>query len=334
MVEQAMPVTPKPKTDPDQQFAIRLMEHLVVPTFVLDGQSRVLVWNKACERLTGLLAEEVLHTSNHWQAFYDHERPCLADLVIQADYSSIRTLYDNCDAFGLSDVGVSVENWCVMPRIGHKLYLAFDAGPIYDDSGALIAVVETVRDITVQQAAQKTLEGLAASDGLTGLANRRSFDLALASETKRAARHDGLLSLLMIDVDCFKAYNDAYGHQKGDECLRAVAQAIAQEVKRAGDVPARYGGEEFAVILPETDIEQAAVVAERIRCAVARLGIVHQNSSADACVTISIGAAAGKGTDLDAVRLLASADQALYKSKHEGRNRVTTVELEPALLLF
>src|SRR5665213_3209219 len=108
-----------------------------------------------------------------------------------------------------------------MPRLGNQLYLAIDAGPIHDEDGKLIAVVETLRDMTDQKRAEAALKTLAASDGLTGLANRRSFDQALAMEWSRAERTKKPLSLLFADVDHFKLYNDLHGHQKGDECLRA-----------------------------------------------------------------------------------------------------------------
>ena len=136
-------------------------------------------------------------------------------------YNDIRALYESGGNYGLSDFGVSAEGWCLMPRVGRRAYLAIDAGPIYDDYGELIAVVETLRDITAQKRAQIDLEALATRDGLTGLANRRSFDVKFGEEARRASRDLLPLSLLMIDVDYFKLYNDSQGHQKGDECLRA-----------------------------------------------------------------------------------------------------------------
>lgn len=135
-------------------FAITLMEHLVVPTFVLDAEQRVLIWNRACERLTDLRADEVVGTRNHWQAFYEAPRPCLADLVATASYAEIADLYTVHDEPGLPSFGIHAENWCWMPRRRQRLYLAVDAGPVYDESGQLIAVVETLRDITEKQIAQ------------------------------------------------------------------------------------------------------------------------------------------------------------------------------------
>ncbi|MBK7847330.1 MAG: SpoIIE family protein phosphatase [Zoogloea sp.] len=129
-------------------FAVTLMEHLVVPTFVLDAEQRVLIWNQACERLTGIPAREVIGTRDHWRAFYDSPRPCLADLVARNDWSLIDKLYTTHDEPNTPAHGVHAENWCSMPRRNKQLYLVVDAGPVFDDSGKLIAVVETLRDNT------------------------------------------------------------------------------------------------------------------------------------------------------------------------------------------
>lgn len=138
-------------------FAITLMEHLVVPTFVLDAERRVLIWNRACERLTGVLASEVVGTRQHWRAFYDSDRPCLADLVATADYEKIAHLYTVHEDPSQPSFGVHAENWCVMPQLGQRLYLAADAGPVYDEAGQLVAVVETLRDITEKHLAQNKI---------------------------------------------------------------------------------------------------------------------------------------------------------------------------------
>jgi diguanylate cyclase (GGDEF)-like protein len=305
----------------DRGFAIRLMEHLVVPTFVLGADGRIVIWNRACERLTHVPARAIVGTADHWQAFYDERRPCLADLVLARRYNDIAGLYANGGNYAMSDFGVSAENWCVMPKAGHRLYVAIDAGPIYDSAGDLIAVVETVRDITVQKRARIDLETLAARDALTGLANRRSLDVRLIEEAKRAARDRLPLSLLMIDIDCFKAYNDTYGHLKGDECLRTVASTITTELGRASDFAARYGGEEFAVVLPNTPLSGAMLIAENMRRAVEDRAIAHANSTASDRVTLSIGGVAARIMDPCPERLLACADAGLYRAKHQGKTQ-------------
>lgn len=135
-------------------FAITLMEHLVVPTFVLDAEQKVLIWNRACERLTDMPASEVIGTRYHWKAFYEEPRPCLADLVATSALEKMGALYAASDSPSEPSLGVHAENWCWMPRRHQHLYLAIDAGPVFDDSGKLIAVIETLRDITEKHVAQ------------------------------------------------------------------------------------------------------------------------------------------------------------------------------------
>ncbi|WP_240796796.1 sensor domain-containing diguanylate cyclase [Terasakiella sp. SH-1] len=311
----------------EHQFAIRLMEHLVVPTFVLDPQGTVIIWNKACERLSGVSADEVLGTQDHWKAFYDGPRVCLADLVLQSKLDEIQELYAEsalqCDTYD----GVRAENWCIMPRAAKRLYLAINCGPIFDDDGNVIAVVETLRDMTEQKRAEQALQSLANKDGLTGLANRRSFDMKLEADLLHAVREQESLSLLLCDVDHFKQYNDTYGHQKGDECLKEVAQALEKQALRANDLAARYGGEEFAMIIPSSGPDGALRVAERLKETVFDLNLEHRGSCTTDRVTMSVGAVSlFPNPETQAGGLIAMADQALYQAKQMGRNRVCIYE--------
>ena len=168
------------------------------------------------------------------------------------------------------------------------------------------------------------LEQLAGLDGLTGVPNRRRFDATLANEWQRAQRHQrGMLTLIMIDVDYFKAYNDHYGHPSGDDCLRTIAHALAQPLHRASDFLARYGGEEFAAILADTPLEDALHIAEHMRCCVAERAIPHAFSSIAPHITVSLGVAAClPSSECSSSQLLAAADAALYQAKRAGRNRV------------
>jgi len=175
------------------------------------------------------------------------------------------------------------------------------------------------------QQANQVLERLSILDGLTGIANRRHFDEVLGFEWRRACRESLSLALVMIDIDHFKAYNDAHGHQAGDECLRKVASTLAGSLSRAGDLAARYGGEEFAVLLAGTDSKSATDIAEILRVKVQALGISHEHSSAASVLTLSLGIAALCPTqDVTPETLVGEADQALYKAKQAGRNRVVT----------
>ena len=160
------------------------------------------------------------------------------------------------------------------------------------DNGNVEGVVAISRDITEQKKLETRLETLAIEDSLTGLANRRRFNEQLKEEWARAYRDRSSLSLLMIDVDHFKSYNDEYGHPAGDACLRVVAKIIAAEMQRVGDLATRYGGEEFAMLLPNTDAAGCARIGERIRSAVHDAGLVHASSAVAPCVTVSVGGAA------------------------------------------
>lgn len=186
--------------------------------------------------------------------------------------------------------------------------------------------------------ALEKLRKISLTDALTGLSNRRALDSRLDEEWRRASRKNRQLSILFIDIDKFKLFNDEYGHAVGDEVLRNVAQAIGSQARRAQDMAARYGGEEFAVVLPDTDAAEAARVAERVRRAVQGLRIEHAKSETGA-VTVSVGCATITATmDVEhgAQKLLEAADAQLLFAKSSGRNRVCASVLdafEPAQAL-
>jgi diguanylate cyclase (GGDEF)-like protein/PAS domain S-box-containing protein len=201
-------------------------------------------------------------------------------------------------------------------------------------------IVGVIRDISKRKAAEEQLvaaneqlRALSEADPLTGIANRRRFDRMLDLEFKRCQRSDSRVSVLFIDIDKFKFFNDTYGHSAGDDCIRQVAEAIASCLKRPADLVARYGGEEFAVLLPETSSGNAETVAEKIRQSVADLSIAHQGSPLGN-VTISVGVAGGKCDGRTSpASMLAAADGALYVAKEHGRNRVCTAAETPSVRL-
>ncbi|QHD05254.1 GGDEF domain-containing protein [Pseudomonas sp. R76] len=176
------------------------------------------------------------------------------------------------------------------------------------------------KELRRRHRAEQVLSELAATDALTGLANRRTLDQRLRQEWDRAQRSTEPLTLLMIDVDHFKAFNDRHGHHGGDAALRTVAQVIEDNIRRPADLAARYGGEEFAVVLPHTDAKGAWLIAEHIRSSVEHLPRV---AGAERPITVSIGMSTwDKRSRMSLEALLLSADQALYEAKHSGRNRI------------
>jgi diguanylate cyclase (GGDEF)-like protein/PAS domain S-box-containing protein len=210
---------------------------------------------------------------------------------------------------------------------GSKIWLESSLRMARDASAQPDGIVAVTRDITERKKLEGQLRELSRTDGLTGIPNRRAFDDVLSMEWRRAMRESGAsLSLFLIDIDHFKKFNDEYGHPAGDECLRLVASAIAATVQRPGDFAARFGGEEFALLLPNTDGKGAKLIAERVREAVAGLGIPHAGNPAGQGVTISLGIATMRSSGLgkekpDAGILVMAADSALYEAKRRGRNR-------------
>jgi diguanylate cyclase (GGDEF)-like protein len=172
--------------------------------------------------------------------------------------------------------------------------------------------------------ANKELKKLATIDDLTKIANHRRFNEFYNLEWRRNLRNSKPLSIILIDVDYFKLFNDTYGHHAGDQCLIEVARAIQEICQRPGDLVARYGGEEFIIVLSETGLQGSQMVAEKIRSKIESLQIIHETSDVSKFVTVSIGCAAIiPKAHLDPVHLIKEADEALYKSKANGRNRVT-----------
>jgi diguanylate cyclase (GGDEF)-like protein len=232
--------------------------------------------------------------------------------------------------------------------------LGFYAGRIYGLAAASLVLVmllcghsrlylQLIKLHRSEREKSAELARITTIDALTGIANRRAFDEALHEEWRRMLRHGTALSLLMIDVDYFKRFNDAYGHVAGDQCLRRVAQAVASRARRAGELAARYGGEEFAVLLPQTGIGEASKLAELMCDAVRDCQILHEQSGAAPHVTISVGVASiGKYPDAaaafsregaasaGATILVETADLALYRAKMAGRNQAAVASANDA----
>lgn len=206
----------------------------------------------------------------------------------------------------------------ILQMLSAQAAIAIENAGLYEDLERQVA--ERTRELSE---VNRRLQQLSECDGLTGIANRRKFDAVWDAEWKRAARQGLPLAVAMIDVDHFKAYNDHYGHQAGDDCLRQVAQTLAATVQRANDLVARYGGEEFVVVLPGVTAPDALHVAQKLGAAVAACQTPHAYSSAAAVVTVSIGVAWGvPEPGASPHDLIAAADASLYQAKRVGRNQV------------
>jgi diguanylate cyclase (GGDEF)-like protein/PAS domain S-box-containing protein len=223
----------------------------------------------------------------------------------------------------------------MMKKDGSHLWVETNARVALDPAtGKPLDLVLVMRDITDRKRLEDQLRALAMTDGLTGIANRRAFDQELDREWKRTLREGSQISLLLLDLDHFKQFNDFHGHQVGDDCLRAICAAVTEAV-RVTDIPARYGGEEIAVILPGTDMAGAVAVAEKVRCAIEALHVPHESDpDGRGWMTASIGVATALARTGGTMRmpesLLQAADTALYKAKAGGRNRaVTTLLMAP-----
>ncbi len=206
---------------------------------------------------------------------------------------------------------------------------------VRNENGEVESLIGFMFDISERKKAeeklitlQKELEALSFKDSLTGVDNRRKFDASLDLEWASARRSGLPLSLIMLDVDFFKQYNDRYGHMQGDECLKNIAQTLSLAVTRPRDIVARFGGEEFVLILPETDANAARQVAERCKKMVAKLHMPHETFAADGIVTASMGVATIKPSgETEPKHFIEVVDKLLYKAKQNGRNRIEFASL-------
>ena len=296
-----------------------------VGAIVLDGQGRIVLWNRWMEQYSAMPAGEVL-CRDFYDLFPEMRSQRIGMAIQQALASNFPSLLSqtlNKSPFPLHADRAAAER-------GERLQQAIAVTPVAV-AGAERHCLIQITDVSIAANREKVLREQAMvlrsqtfSDGLTGVANRRHFDVAIDKEQRRAKRNGMCLSLLMIDIDCFKAYNDHYGHQQGDQCLIQVSAALAGMLHRSTDLLARYGGEEFAIILPDTDADQAMLMAEALRQRVQALGIEHRCAAEGRQhVTVSVGLATlSPEQPFDVPALIGAADRALYAAKHAGRNRV------------
>ncbi|MDE1161044.1 MAG: sensor domain-containing diguanylate cyclase [Acidobacteriaceae bacterium] len=213
-------------------------------------------------------------------------------------------------------------------RDGSICWYEIHTGIVHDEAGYATGAAVVIRDTSERKLLEDKLIVLASTDGLTGLANRRSFDEALEREWARTLHDGSKISLILLDIDHFKRFNDCYGHQAGDSCLRDIATSIMSTVRKT-DIVARYGGEEIAIILPDCGAAEATAIAENIRQAIERLEIPYKEAATGTnIVTASLGVttsiASGSDVLLAPEALIQIADRALYMAKLSGRNTVAT----------
>ncbi len=240
-------------------------------------------------------------------------------LVLAEDLPLIEAASQRILSPGVENVPATVR---MRRKDGSLVWMEMNARAIPDPAtGEASEIVVVMRDITERKALEEKLANWALSHALTGLANRRGFDQAIAREWEHTQREGSEISLLLLDIDHFKRFNDRHGHQAGDDCLRAIATAVKESV-RSTDLAARYGGEEIAIILRPTSTADALLVAEKLRAAIEALRLPQENGWVTASIGVATGLARHGGTMRMPESLLLAADNALYQAKREGRNRV------------
>lgn len=305
-------ITGRKQRELKHQETERLMQHLMnempIGLSLVDGSGHIYFRNKRHQEYFTFLHGTKATLENWWQLAYPD--PVYRAQVIQDWEANVAEAAANGTEIQRRDYRVTMPD-------GTQRVMAI-GGLAFGDH-----YMATFEDRTEQIAHDELLHKMAYIDGLTGVANRRHFDETLHVEWRRGQRSGKPLSLLMIDIDHFKAYNDRYGHVMGDQCLQAVATALRERLDRAEDLLARYGGEEFVCLLPECDLSGANRVAHVLAIAVQELAIENLDSSASHAITVSIGVATHTPGDTSTPEaLLAHADANLYRAKQAGRNRV------------
>lgn len=311
-----------------EELAQTIFQHTHAAIITIDSDSRVTRWNKEAENIFGWKQQEVLNKK-------------LTDFIIPPKYHDAHNRGIN--NFISTREEPVIQNHIELPcmrKDGTEVPIELTISPIpWQDSFIFSGII---RDITERKRMEQQLhenqtklersnmllQKLSTEDSLTHIHNRRFFDDFLHNEWKRATRDKYAISLVMIDIDFFKPYNDIYGHQTGDDCLRGIAKAIKRSLHRPADIVARYGGEEFVVVLPETEKKGALKISEEIRNEIEMLKIKHIGNKVSSYVTASLGIETILPNEelKDPKLLIQRADKALYEAKSQGKNRVVVCQ--------
>lgn len=287
----------------------RLIERNPVAMAVTEKDGKFVFFNNKFIETFGYTLDDIPSVDHWWPLAYPDEH--YRQKVVDSWRAAARKAIKNKNETG-------TQEWRVTCKNGSLRDIEFRMASLQEVN------IVIYNDITERKRVEELLRHLSTIDELTGLANRRSFDTFLDEEWRRALRDKHQISMMMIDVDFFKKYNDTYGHLKGDDCLKFVAEILKGVARRPGDNVARFGGEEFVVVLSDTDKQHTVSIAEKIRMDVEGLKIRHDQSRISSYVTVSVGVASLiPQQNMSPVELIKYADEALYKAKKEGRNRTS-----------
>lgn len=301
-----------------KEFAESLVRNSAVPSFVINTDRRVVIWNRACEVLTGIKAEEMLGSDQAWKAFYKARKPVLAEIIIDGIPDKMPDCYQELGKSSFIPEGLQAEGWYDNLN-GMDRYLAFSAAPIRNSRGEMLAVIETFEDVTERKCYEKQLEYHASHDALTRLPNRNVLVDRIHHALLMSQRNGQKVAIFFVDLDNFKFINDSLGHDVGDELLKIAAERLVACV-RAGDTVARQGGDEFVIMVSDPDV---AVIADRIAGAIQEaVSQPFRINEHEVVITCSIGISISSGDAEDVQALIKNADMAMYQAKEQGRNRV------------
>jgi diguanylate cyclase (GGDEF)-like protein/PAS domain S-box-containing protein len=314
-----------------KEFAENLVQNSAVPTFVINAERHVIIWNRACEEMTGIKSELMLGKDEAWKGFYNNKRAVLAEVVIDGSLDQASACYPVFRKSSFIPEGLQAEGWYENMN-GTDRYIIFNAAPIRNSRGVLLAVIETFEDVTERKHYEEQLEYQANHDRLTSLPNRNLLCDRIHQALLRSQRDIKQIAIIFIDLDNFKYINDSLGHDVGDELLKTIAERLRTSV-RAGDTVARLGGDEFVVIISHQDVaEVAASLAGSIQSAITQPLKIKEH---ELVITCSIGISISPRDGEDVQTLIRNADIAMYRAKEMGRNtfRFFTGEMNVRLLV-